>query len=239
MKARVLIVEDNPITSQDLKEILTQSDMEVTGVARSTSEALSIFQANPPDVALVDIKLQGDSDGIEFVHLVHEEHQVPVVYLTANSDRETVERAFGTNPASFLTKPFDDQDVILAIELAFKTHFSRAVSFRTQRDALPFVFLKSGNRFEKVELSTILYVEADGSYCKVVAGDKMYTLTGNLTHFSDKIDNVVFLRVHRSYIVNIENVTGVDSNYVFVGDKPIPVGRSYKPDVGKLLKRFS
>ncbi|MEQ6165687.1 response regulator [Ekhidna sp. MALMAid0563] len=238
MDVKVLIVEDNPITSQDLKEIIVENGMVVTDVVKTQQEAIRSFQSNKPDILLVDINLKDGDDGVDLVANFDKEDRMPVIFLTANSDKQTVERALLTNPSSYLTKPYDDRDVIIAIELAFKQHRKTAIhSDKSNRS--PFIFLKSGNRFEKVNIESIQYLQADGSYTKFITADKEYTLSDNLNNTTNKIRNPAFLRIHRSYVVNIESVTGLDNDYVFIGEKNLPISRSFKDDVNRVLNKLS
>ncbi len=237
MKIKVLIVEDNPLTSQDLKEIITDQGMAVTAIAKNISEATKALGDNSPDILLVDINLKDGDDGVDFVNKVSTTARIPVIYLTANSDKETVDRAFKTNPASFLTKPYDDKDVILAIELAFNNHCSDVLVNDIPNTS--FVFLKSGNKFEKVRIEDINYLQAEGSYSKFITNQKEYFLSGNLQNISKKLRNPSFIRIHRSYVVNVDNITGLDNDYVFIGEKNIPISRSYREEVNRILRRIS
>ncbi|WP_424961169.1 LytR/AlgR family response regulator transcription factor [Ekhidna sp.] len=238
MDVKVLIVEDNPITSQDLKEIIEENGMIVTDVVKTKQEAITSFQSNKPDILLVDINLKGGDDGVDLVTHFDQAQMIPVIFLTANSDKQTVERALKTNPSSYLTKPYDDRDVIIAIELAFKQH--RQSTINSDLNNRPsFIFLKSGSRFEKVNIENIQYLQADGSYTKFITADKEYTLSDNLNNTTNKIRNPSFLRIHRSYVVNIESVTGLDNDYVFIGEKNLPISRSFKEDVNRILHKLS
>lgn len=237
MNIKVLIIEDNPLTAQDLREIIVENGMQVIASARNKQEAREAFKATTPDILLVDINLKDGDDGVDFVNEISSEVKIPVVYLTANSDKETKERAFKTKPSSFLTKPYDDKDVIISLELAFSNHCSEVLE-----DELPktsFIFLKNGGKFEKVGIQSIDYLQAEGSYSKFITREKEYFLSGNLQNISNKLKNPSFLRVHRSYVVNIDNITGVDSDYVFFGDKNIPISRSYKENVNRVLRKIS
>lgn len=237
MKINVAILEDNPITAQDLKEILEDNNIQVTKTFYTAEDAINEIDSTLADIWLVDIKLKGQLTGIDFAKELAAKKQVPFVYLTANSDKDSVEKAISTDPASFLTKPFDDKDLVIAIELAFKKNLNN--NTRNNTNELPFVFLKSGNRFMKVMFDKIHYLEADGSYCKVVTEDKEYTLSCNLNHFSSNINNGSFLRIHKSYSVNVESISGLDNDYVYVLNRDLPIGRVYKNDVKSLLKKFS
>lgn len=102
-----------------------------------------------------------------------------------------------------------------------------------------FIFLKSGTRFEKVKIAEINFLKAEGSYTKFITTGKVYTLSGNLNNISSRIENNSFLRIHRSYVVNVDNITGLDNDHVFIGDKNLPISRSHRQKVNKVLRRIS
>ncbi|MEP0367454.1 MAG: response regulator transcription factor [Cyclobacteriaceae bacterium] len=234
-KIKVIVVEDNPITSMDLNEILNCHGFEILGAYASAEEAASDLLSITPDVLLVDIKLKGDMSGIDLAEQFAS--QVPIVFLTSNSDKDTVREALKTLPASFLTKPFDQKEVLIALELAY----NKFVEKKNANPAMefPFVFLKSGQVFDKVAHEDITLVKADGSYSKVCTHEKEYLVSANLNQITQKLNSDTFMRVHRSYLINIHKVDSLDQDYVFIGGEPIPVGRTFKTNMKTVLKRFS
>lgn len=223
MKIRVLIVEDDPITRLDLKETLSAEGFEVSGTAASFEQAYKLFRDKKPDVLLVDIKLQGELDGIEFVKVIKEESDVdfPTVYLSANSDRQTRTRAFETNPSIFLNKPFNSKDLLISLELAFNNY----------SDNNDLLFIKTADDYIKIAGKDILFVQADGSYCKIVTSDNSYMMSINLNRCADKMKEGKFIRVHRSFLLNIEKITAVNHQNAFIGQDQFPIGRKYKENV--------
>lgn len=110
---------------------------------------------------------------------------------------------------------------------------------RQDHNSESFLFLRAGEMYERVTISNITYLKAEGSYSKFITTEKEYMLSGNLNRAHKKLKNPVFIRIHRSYVVNIERVTGLDSNHVFVGDLSLPIGRSYREKVGQYLRKIS
>ena len=121
-KAKILIVEDESIVAMDLAGQLRDLGYEVAGVAGTAQEAIAHAQAAPPDVALVDIVLPGDMDGIELAKWFREQLGVPVVFLTAYSDDDTLRRAKIAEPYGYIVKPFDSRDLKSNIEIALYKH---------------------------------------------------------------------------------------------------------------------
>ncbi|MDH5475141.1 MAG: response regulator [Cyclobacteriaceae bacterium] len=238
MEIKVLIVEDNPITAQDIKEILVENSMNVIGIASNANQAINKTKKENPDIIIMDITLDGDIDGISVVKEIHKTEFFPVIYLTAKTDREHVERAFTTAPSAFLSKPFNEIDLINAIELAFVNHCKNIMDATDVPELSESLFLKKGDKYEKISVHDIIYIEADGSYCKVVTHSNSYSLSLNLQNVSKKINNPLFFRAHRSHIVNLECITGFDSNHIFINDKAIIYSKSNKESLMKHLQKL-
>jgi DNA-binding NarL/FixJ family response regulator len=117
-RPQILVVEDEWITAQDLRQTLAGFGYRVTAVTPSGAAALDAVAAVRPDLALVDIRLEGAMDGVELAAALRSRHDVPVVYLTAHSDRDTVERLKTTVPHGYVSKPFDEGQLRVAVELA-------------------------------------------------------------------------------------------------------------------------
>ena len=112
-KIKVLVVEDEWIVSQEITEILESNNFEVIGQAADAKKALELVSSNPPDVALLDINIKGEIDGIELAKSLRSKFSLAIVFLTAYSDNQSVNRAKEVNPQSFLVKPFNEKNVII------------------------------------------------------------------------------------------------------------------------------
>ena len=117
-QANIVIVEDEPIVAMDIKRCLKQLGYQVAAVAANSEDAVQQIVDNRPDLVLMDIRLKGDIDGIETAWRVRQRFNVPIVYLTAHSDPETLERAKFTEPYGYILKPYEDRDLHTTIEMA-------------------------------------------------------------------------------------------------------------------------
>jgi len=128
--ARILVVEDESITAYDISEGLVDLGYDVLGAVSTGEEAIKKAEELSPDIVIMDIRLKGKMDGIEAAQEIRGRFGIPVIYLTAYSDENTVERAKITEPSgyilkgdsSFLSKPFDDSDLHTAIEITLYKH---------------------------------------------------------------------------------------------------------------------
>lgn len=119
---KILVTEDEAIVAMDIKQRLENQGFEVTATVATGADAIRSIEANRPDLALMDIHIRGDIDGIETAARIHEHHQIPVIFLTANSDTATIDRAKTVGPVAYLLKPFDDRELKASIDIALYRH---------------------------------------------------------------------------------------------------------------------
>jgi CheY-like chemotaxis protein len=106
---KIFIVEDDMIIQMFIERILNNLGLEVIGEARSGDEILDFLETTEqPDFILMDIGLAGDKDGIETAQIINSNYNIPIIFLTGNSDKSTLERAQKTNPIGFINKPIDE-----------------------------------------------------------------------------------------------------------------------------------
>ena len=121
-KGKILIVEDEAIVAEDLSRKLERLDYEVSGMAGSGEEAVALARARRPDLVLMDIRLEGRMDGVEAAQIIHQESDIPVIYLTAHSDPTTLQRAKLTEPFGYILKPFEELELETHIQMALYKH---------------------------------------------------------------------------------------------------------------------
>jgi DNA-binding NtrC family response regulator len=135
MIIRVLIVEDQFIEADNLRAILRNAGYVVCKIARSVEEGLLIVEKESPDLVLLDIRLKGELTGIDMAKILREKN-IAFVYLSANSNRQTLDAARETKPYGFLVKPFREKDVLVMLDIALYTHHQNQLSLRQlQRSA--------------------------------------------------------------------------------------------------------
>ncbi|MBI3260631.1 MAG: PAS domain S-box protein, partial [Ignavibacteriae bacterium] len=115
----ILIVEDENIVALDLKSILTYLGYKVVGITGYGEEAVTMIHSLKPDAVLMDIGLRGTMDGVEAARIIREEMNTPVIFITANADAATLNRAKITEPYGFILKPFDEREIQTTLEMAF------------------------------------------------------------------------------------------------------------------------
>lgn len=121
-KAGILIVEDSYIVAYHLKKTLESEGYHVFAILDSGEELLQFLETTQPDLVLMDIMLNGQLDGIQTASIIKTKYNLPVIYITALSDKETIQRAKVTEPYGYLTKPFEDREIFTVLEMALYKH---------------------------------------------------------------------------------------------------------------------
>ncbi len=117
-----MIVEDEWITADDIRMSLQSLGYTVTSMVTSGEEAIQNAEKDRPDLVLMDIMLKGEMDGIEAASQIHSCYNIPIIYLTAYADEKILERARITEPFGYIVKPFVNEDLKIAIEIALYKH---------------------------------------------------------------------------------------------------------------------
>jgi DNA-binding LytR/AlgR family response regulator len=248
-KTHVLIIEDEALVALDLAKGLEKDGYEVAGIADNADDALALFDTKEVDIALVDINIIGDKDGIDTAGEMLKKRQIPLIYLTALTDTGTVERAKMTQPAAFLAKPYNLTNVRIAIEMAIH-NFAVTAHSQPEGKVVPivkdrplesadretilrlndYIFVKHQYAFVKILLSEITYVEAVNNYVQLVTPDRKFPLRLSFTQLLDKVGYGPLVRIHRSYAVNIDTIQSFNEQEVIIGKITLPIGRSFKED---------
>jgi two-component system response regulator LytT len=211
---RIAILEDEILVSDMLSTIIERNGFDTLAIAETIKDAKEIISLQP-DLFFVDIRLGENENGIDFGSFLHEKG-IPFIYVTANNEIEVMREAVITQPEAYITKPFNEKDVVAAIQLyALKKQSIYKLTIITPK----------GN--ELISENQILFCEADGVYTKLYTINKVITQRIKLKDLLEKLsDN--FIRVHRSYIINKTKVTSFKSSNVKIGTHEIPVARTYR-----------
>ena len=183
-----MIVEDEGITALSIKDSLEEMGYEVSSIVNSGEEAVRKASEDTPGLILMDISLGGKIDGIEAVALIQKQFNIPVVYVTANSDLAIIERTKSTGPFGFIVKPFEDRELRIAVEIALYKHRAEE-ELRMHRDHL----------MELVEERTVELQKSNESLLE--ANELMENVFSNVHVLIAYMDtDFNFIRVNRKYL---------------------------------------
>lgn len=210
----------------------------LAGVARTSEEAETLFNALQPDLVLLDVHLDGPRDGIDTATALTARRRVPLIFITAFPDNETFARARQVGPFAFLGKPYNGPLLGHSIELALQ-HFAGAHGLPAGEGPgeqaegtvlLGGIFVREQHRFVKLLLDQVLLLEADGGHTHLRTPTRKFTLRLALGKVLERLPAEQFCQVHRGFAVQLAAVDALDARTgtVRLGEHTVPVGRSYR-----------
>jgi len=246
MAVNILLVEDEVIVRKDIEQRLEKLGYKVVAQADNAKKALELARQTKPDLALLDIQIKGDTSGIDLAEELRKEMDMPIIYLTANADEATVEKAKFTEPHGYVIKPFQDTNLRTTIEMALHKH-AREMEVRVENSLLRsltefksganHLFVKHQSKLVRLDASEIYYVEALKDYMQVVTKDVKYIIHATMKDIERKLSKTEFQRIHRSYIVNMEKISFISGGEVVLKDldKEISVGGNYRDELASRI----
>lgn len=133
---RVLIVEDDPIITEDIRDMLTSVNYQVVGNAYDKEEAIDAIEKLKPDLVLLDINLDGNYEGFEIADHINKTRKIPFLYLTSYSGKEIVNKAKETLPMGYIVKPFNEKELFTSIEIALHNFSKFVVPLELNRETI-------------------------------------------------------------------------------------------------------
>lgn len=237
-KIKVLVVEDEMVIAKSLTKAIESFGYTPLEPEISFSGAIESIKNNTPDIGIFDIQLAGKKSGIDLAKVVQEKYNFPFIFLTSNSDKDTLGDAKPTEPAAFLAKPFDKNELSNAMELAIYNYSKQEVKKVETLNSLleKAFFVKKKESFIRINYSDILYIKSDNIYLEFfLENGKTYTHRSTINSFENELNNN-FLRVHRRYIINLEYLSSVTLQYVSVNNEQIPIGPKYRQGLMQMIK---
>jgi DNA-binding LytR/AlgR family response regulator len=239
----ILIVEDEHIIAKHLQFTLNSFGYEANDVATNYHNAIELLQTNVYHLALLDINLNGYQTGIDVGEYIKDNLDIPFLYLTSHDDMAIVNAALNTSPHAFLNKPFQKIAVYTAVNLALKGFRKRDSheggddeDSTVIKDAL---FIKEKHMFTKILLSDLLYIRSDDNYLELHTKKKKYTIRETMKNMIAQLPGNLFLRVHKSYIINLNAITGINYINVMIDDLEIPITADSRNELMSRIKTFS
>lgn len=234
-KNKIIIIEDDILTSVDLQEILRRSGHQIMGNAKNFQEAQMLLAHQKPDLAIVDIKLRGSSHtGLEIAEILLKPKGIPFIFLTSLDDQSVFDQARPLLPAAFLTKPFRPKEVVYQVELAL-AQAAQKNSRETNPIHADAFFIYCENSHLKIEKKNIVLIKAETSYCLIYLAheSKPYLVTIHLKKIASFLPSSNFFRLSRTFLINLDYLTKFDQENVWLMglDFLIPIPQSNKKEL--------
>ncbi len=241
-KIKILVVEDESIVAKDIKNTLKKLDYDVPATINSGEKALEEVVENKPDLVLMDIMLKGKMTGIECAEIIKEKYRIPVIFLTAYADDNTLEKAKITEPYGYIIKPFKEKELQTTIEMTLYKYekdqelrkerdlYSSIIENKESKDS---IFVRADYRLNKINFTDIYFVEALKDYVVINTSDNSYTTHTTMKEMVRILPKKDFVRIHRSYIVNINKIYSIKYPDLVIEDKMkvLPIGGLYRKEL--------
>jgi len=235
MKLSCIIVEDIQIAADFLRKFCEKSDLvEVKGHFMNVTDALEFLDQEKVDLLFLDVEMPG-ANGFELLDRLT---YSPMIILTT-SKTEYAFNAFQYHVNDYLKKPFTYKRFLEAIDKLQQQAAEAAPAQQTPVqptivNPLPdsdFLFIKAEDKLIKVRKDDILFLESMRDYVKFVTPSKSYITYSTLKNMEEKLIGQTFLKVHRSYIVNINKIDDIRGNIIYIVGNQIPIGKGHKEDL--------
>ena len=226
---RTLIIDDDPFSAKVLEKFVGNTEfLELVGVCNSSLEAAKFLRLQTVDLLLLDVEMP-EMSGLDLLSTLNKEAMVIMV----SASREYAVEAFEQSVIDYLVKPITYPRFLIAAQKALDK-----VKLTAQTTSTDFTFVKVEQKLVKIPFADIHYIEALGDYVHIVANNKKTIVYATMKSIENKFPSHKFIRVHRSFIVNLDKIGSIEDNNIIIGDKYIPIGATYMKGVLQLLNRF-
>ena len=241
-KIKILIVDDDINLANKIEKELKEIGYQVCGIACNYYDGFELFQNTNPDIILLDVHLNDELDGIDLAIKITNDFKkkIPIIFMTIDNTVNTFEKAKKLKPFSYLQKPADKFTIQHHIELAlhFYSESEQAYSSKSLKQGVfteNHFFIKKSRKIMKVMINEILYAKVDSNYTTVFTKSDQYIIYSSLCDLHDKLPQNKFIRIHKNFIANLDEVSEFDfEEYtVSVSGKVLPLGKKYKPEIVK------
>jgi len=233
MKLRSLVIEDEPPAQEILTGYIHEcGQLELVKICPDAITANDLLQHESIDLIFLDINLPRLS-GLNFLKALN--HPPMVIFTTAYP--EYAVEGFETDAIDYLVKPFSFERFLKAVNKAINVQHSKVQPEQARTDKLQdFILLKADKKLYQVPLSEIQYIEACGDYIKVVYDNKTLVVHETINGILEKLPVDNFIRVHKSFIIARSRISYIEGNQIKIGSVFIPIGRSFKEEVGRKME---
>lgn len=229
---KCIIVDDEPLAIEILESYVARiEELELTGTFRNAIAAFSFVQQNPVDLIFLDIEMPKLS-GIDFLRTLK---NPPKVIITT-AYRDYAIEGFELEVVDYLLKPIPFERFLKSVGKVLHSRVETPVSTQVApQDS--FIYFKVDKKMVKTKIADILYIESIKDYVKVRTADKEIITQQKISYLDESLPRHQFLRIHRSFIVNLDRIDAYTATDVEISKFKVPIGRNYKADVMKVLSK--
>ena len=234
---KCLIVDDEPPAIRLLEKYVSKVPfLELIGTTTSSLEALSKIEEGNIDLVFMDIQMP-DLTGLQLSKIV--KGKTNIIFTTAYP--QFALQSYEVDAVDYLLKPFEFErfyEAVLKVKNIVQTEV-KEVRKEISKEASDFIFIKTDgkNNFEKVYVSDICFIEGLKNYVAIHLRDKQVITNNTLKSIEDFLPTSEFVKTHKSFLVSLRHITKTDSLSVYINDKSIPIGDTYKKDLFEIIQK--
>lgn len=222
-----MIIDDDEMSRRTLDRLVSQTeDLELADTCNNAIEAMSILHSKKVDLLLLDIEMPGIS-GPQLLKTIKK----PPMVIVVTSNKEYALQAFELNVIDFLIKPVTKERFLKSIDKA-REYSQNKNEIEFSKD---YIYVNDNGKRISISLNGILFIESKVGAVNIVTEDHEYPVSCNFNLLEDKIDPERFMKIHRSFIINLNSVSSINENKVVINDQVIPIGKDYKDNFNKRL----
>ena len=241
--SKVLIVKIEQVIEEEILCRLFEFGHEIVKTVFNSSDALVYLQENDVDIVLIEMDMNKGMDGYELAEILKNKIQKPFIFVSPTIIQANVERLKHAYPSAILIHPSSLHQIHLSIIIAinnFRKYDSLKLLGKKESSRLDSLnnclFLKKNGHFERVNFSDIFWLKAENNYTVIhtTKGDFIYSTV--LKKFTEKLPEERFVRVHRSYIINLSKIEGFEGKMIIIDDEQVPVAKNCQKKIFDLLQ---
>ncbi|PQJ77478.1 LytR/AlgR family response regulator transcription factor [Polaribacter glomeratus] len=218
-KLKCVVVDDEPMAREILQTYIAKTpNLELIASCKNASEAILFLQEHAVDVFFLDINMP-EISGLSLAKIIDQKAQI--IFTTAY--REYAIDGFNLNVVDYLLKPISFDRFLQAVQKVLQLEI-------TENNA-DFMFVRSDRKMVKIDFNSVLYIESLSDYVKIFTSEKTIVIRETISSLEEKLPSKKFIRIHRSFIISLQNITSYTNEFIEINQKALPISRSYKESV--------
>ena len=243
--SNILIVEDELLIAQDLKDIIEETGRKSAILTSNYQQAIDILSTQQIHLCLVDIKLKGGKSGVDIANYINENNKIPFIFITSYSDSTTLESVMNTHPSAFLLKPVSKEQLLAKIKIVLFSFRHNSLKVKGMNPKIENIteiitdnhfLIKVKTVFIKVYFDEIIFIESNKNYIVIKTVDKKYSIRMPLRDAYKKLPKEYFVKCNKQCIVNLKHVDSFTIYELKIQTHIIPISRTEQKEVHSKLK---
>lgn len=224
-KLKCVVVDDEPMAREIIETYIAKTpNLELVASFKNAAEVILFAQENEVDLFFLDIHMP-EISGLSLAKIIHKKSQI--IFTTAY--REYAIDGFNLNVVDYLLKPIAFDRFLQAVQ--------KVLVLEIPENNNNFMFVRSDRKMVKIDFNSILYIESLSDYLKIFTKEKTIVLRETISGLEEKLPAKKFIRIHRSFIVSLKNLTSYTNEFIEIDQKALPISRSYKESVLQKLAK--